>query len=314
MNHEFTEHIDRSNPYTLGDHFEAIRSELASEDRVDLEKVVMTISKACKVIHAALKEASLMNLYGYEGGGQENATGDSQKKVDVLSNDVLKKGLLALGKHAIIASEEEHEVILGPDDGKYYIAFDPLDGSSNIECNVTIGTIFGVWRREHMDKPIQASDILLPGKKLIASGYCIYGTSTQLYIALANKVNGFTLDLTIGEFVLTHKNVHIKKHAPIYSINEGNTKKWPAPVKNYIESVKFPSEGTAFSLRYIGSMVADVHRTLLYGGIFIYPQDSSSLEREAALPVRVRSAGPFDRLRRRVRHYGQAADTGSGAH
>jgi fructose-1,6-bisphosphatase I len=127
-----------------------------------------------------------------------------------------------------------------------------------------------------MSKPVEAKDVLNPGREIVASGYCIYGTSTQLYLALANKVNGFTLDLTIGEFVLTHKNVHIKKHAPIYSINEGNTKKWPAPVKNYIESVKFPSEGPSFSLRYIGSMVADVHRTLLYGGIFIYPQDSSS--------------------------------------
>jgi len=153
--------------------------------------------------------------------------------------------------------------------------FDPLDGSSNIDCGVSIGTIFGIYILED-GKEGKLEHLLQPGTKMVAAGYCMYGSSCMLVLTTGNGVNGFTLDPSLGEFILTHPDMKIPKKGKIYSVNEGNAKNWDKPTTEYVNNCKFPKEGSAKSLRYVGSMVADVHRTLLYGGIFLYPADKKS--------------------------------------
>ena len=164
--------------------------------------------------------------------------------------------------------------------GHYVVAFDPLDGSSNIDANVSIGTIFAIYRKPSGEKEkATVNDILLPGNKLVASGYCMYGSATILVITTGNGVNGFTLDPSTGEFVLSHPNIKTPNKKNIYSINEGYSKYWYDPVRKYVEKIKDPQDSKSiYSARYVGSMVADVHRTILYGGIFLYPADTRSKE------------------------------------
>ncbi|KAL6492946.1 hypothetical protein OROGR_032705 [Orobanche gracilis] len=158
----------------------------------------------------------------------------------------------------------------------YCVVFDPLDGSSNIDCGVSIGTIFGIYGIDDGHEP-KLEDVLQPGKNMLAAGYCMYGSSCTLVLSTGSGVNGFTLDPSLGEFILTHPDIKIPRKGRIYSVNEGNTKNWDGPTAKYVEKCKFPKDGSpAKSLRYIGSMVADVHRTLLYGGIFLYPADKKS--------------------------------------
>ena len=151
-----------------------------------------------------------------------------------------------------------------------------MDGSSNIDCNVTVGTIFAIWLKDTSTGKATDKDFFQTGRQLLASGYCIYGNATLLVLAFNNEVNGYTQGDNLGEFILTHPNIRIKDTFNVYSINEGNEKKWYPQVKEYINSLKYPAKGSAYSLRYIGSMVGDVHRTLLYGGIFMYPADTAS--------------------------------------
>lgn len=186
------------------------------------------------------------------------------------------------GKVKIIVSEEEDNIIVFPGNGKYAVVCDPIDGSSNLDAGVSVGTIFGIFRLPDGkgDKP---EDICLPGTELVASGFTMYGASANLVLTMKDgNVNGFTLDTAVGEFILTHPNMRIPKKRAIYSVNEGNSLYWPAPVRKYFDSIKFPVATAAepkpkpYSARYIGSMVADAYRTLLYGGIFAYPADSKS--------------------------------------
>lgn len=158
------------------------------------------------------------------------------------------------------------------------IAFDPLDGSSNIDCNVTVGTIFCIWIKDPSTGKASQKDFFQTGRKVLASGYCIYGNATQFILAFNNEVNGYTQGDHLGDFILTHPKIQTKPTFNVYSINEGNENKWYQPTKEYINEKKHPTqEGKkVYSLRYIGSMVGDVHRTLLYGGIFMYPGDKSS--------------------------------------
>jgi len=165
--------------------------------------------------------------------------------------------------------------------GHYLAVFDPLDGSSNIDANVSIGSIFGIYKtpQENRDKSAKVEDILQPGNKLVAAGYAMYGSATMIVLTTGDGVNGFTLDPTSGEFVLTHPNIKTPKKTKIYSINEGYSKFWFPQVKNYIDKLKNPEDPkNIYSQRYVGSMVADVHRTILYGGIFMYPGDTRSPE------------------------------------
>eukprot|EP00126_Sphaerothecum_destruens_P006849 Sdes_comp19558_c0_seq2m11210 len=232
--------------------------------------------------------------------GGTNKTGDEQKKLDVLANEVFINALKSSGKVSVMVSEENEDAILVEPAlrGPYCAVFDPLDGSSNIDCGVSIGTIFGIYRvKENSEGKV--SDVLRPGKEMVAAGYCMYGSSCCLVLCLGHEVHGYTLDpvticafysifriqgpikpssfhQTIGEFILTHDNIKIPPRGKTYSINEGNSLYWDAATKEYVESKKFPKKGNPYSARYIGSMVADVHRTLLYGGIFMYPADSKS--------------------------------------
>lgn len=154
--------------------------------------------------------------------------------------------------------------------GKYVVCFDPLDGSSNVDCLVSIGSIFSIWRKEGKH-PASENDALQPGNKLVAAGYCHYGSATMMVLSVGKGVNGFMLDPYIGAFILTDKNLRIPNRGNTYSINEGYASKWDDAMKEYIHNKKFPAKGKPYAARYIGSMVADVHRTIKYGGIYLYP-------------------------------------------
>ncbi len=201
-------------------------------------------------------------------------------KVDVISHDTFVASCLSSTKCAVLVSEEIPDAIIVDKShrGKYCVVFDPLDGSSNIDCNVAVGSIFGIYARsEHDDKKEPSiEDVLQPGNTLVCAGYCMYGSATQLVVTWGEGVNVFTYDSSCGEFILTGANVKIpEKSQTIYSVNEGNSVYWSADVKGFVDHIK-NKLSKPYSARYIGSMVADVHRTLLYGGIFMYPADSKS--------------------------------------
>ncbi|KAH8930089.1 inositol phosphatase [Atractiella rhizophila] len=243
--------------------------------RGDLTILLTAIQTTCKFIATNVRRARLLNLIGV--AGTANVQGEDQKKLDVLSNDIMINSLRASGKTAVLVSEENDEAIMIEEKsrGRYCVVFDPLDGSSNIDAGVNIGTIFGIYHVEDGRKG-GIEDVLRPGREMVAAGYCMYGSSANLVISTGNGVNGYTLDNGIGEFILTHPNIQIPSRGKIYSFNEGNSLFFHEPVKAYLESIKYPSNNKPYSARYIGSMVADVHRTLLYGGIFGYPDDKKS--------------------------------------
>lgn len=246
------------------------------ESRGDFTILLSHIVLGCKFVCTAVNKAGLAKLLGL--AGETNVQGEDQKKLDVLSNEVFIKALVSSGRTCILVSEEDEEAtFVEPSKrGKYCVVFDPLDGSSNIDCGVSIGTIFGIYMMKDVHEPT-LDDVLQPGKNMLAAGYCMYGSSCTLVLSTGKGVNGFTLDPSLGEFILTHPDIKIPKKGKIYSVNEGNAKNWDGPTSKYVESCKFPTDGSSpKSLRYIGSMVADVHRTLLYGGIFLYPADKKS--------------------------------------
>ncbi|TDL27479.1 inositol phosphatase [Rickenella mellea] len=242
----------------------------------DLTLLLTAIQTTSKFIANNVRKARLINLIGL--AGETNVQGEEQKKLDVLSNDIMINALRASGKTAVLVSEENEEAIIIDDKfkGKYCVVFDPLDGSSNIDAGVNIGTIFGVYKLQP-DSKGSISDVLRPGKEMVAAGYTMYGSSANLVLSTGFGVNGYTLDSSLGEFILTHPDIKIPARGKIYSFNEGNSMYFHSPVINYLKSIKFPANGKSpYSARYIGSMVADVHRTLLYGGIFGYPDDKKS--------------------------------------
>lgn len=243
----------------------------------DFTMLLSSIQLACKFISSQVRKAGITNLYGLVGN--VNTSGDSQKKLDVLSNEVFVNSLKSSHKCCVMASEEEEHMIEVDikEQGKYVVAFDPLDGSSNIDANVSIGTIFGIWKRKSEGPKVDIGDVLQKGTDLVAAGYCVYGSATILVLCTEKKVDGYTLDPSLGEFILTHPNMKTPKRGNIYSINEGNASAWDEPIAKYVQDKKFPLEGKKpYSLRYVGSMVADIHRTILYGGIFLYPGDKKS--------------------------------------
>ncbi len=244
----------------------------------ELSKLLHDLSLAAKVISLEVNKAGLVDILGFTG--EENVHGESVKKLDIFAHDTLVKALDHGGHVAVMASEEEEDVIPIPTRfkvGKYVLLFDPLDGSSNIDANISIGTIFSIYRRVTPDgTPGTMKDCLQPGYKQVAAGYVVYGSSTILVYTAGHGVHGFTLDPSFGEFLLSHENVKIPKKSKIYSINEGNYKYWHPGLKKYIKFLQEEDKVSdrPYSSRYIGSMVADIHRNLLYGGIFMYPADS----------------------------------------
>ncbi|XP_028911786.1 fructose-1,6-bisphosphatase 1 [Ornithorhynchus anatinus] len=242
----------------------------------ELTQLLNSLCTALKAISTAVRKAGIAHLYGI--AGSTNVTGDQVKKLDVLSNDLVVNMLKSSFATCVLVSEEDkNAIIVEPDKrGKYVVCFDPLDGSSNIDCLVSIGTIFGIYRRSSSGEPSE-KDALQPGRNLVAAGYALYGSATMLVLAMDCGVNCFMLDPAIGEFILVDKDVKIKKKGNIYSLNEGYATYFDAAVTEYLRRKKFPSDGSApYGARYVGSMVADVHRTLVYGGIFLYPANAKS--------------------------------------
>ena len=242
----------------------------------DLTNVLNAIHISCKVIQRQISKAGIVGLHGIiesSNGLEQNASGDIQKKLDVISNEVMIDNLIHSHSCSILLSEENEDEIIVPDEfkGKFIVAFDPLDGSSNIDCNVCVGTIFAIYEQNDIEWKN-----CIDGDKIICAGYCLYGPATELVITFqkGSGVMKFTLDHSIGEFVFTG-NIQIpivgKK---IYSVNESNCENWNQNIQDYIGLFKI--KDTKYTQRYIGSMVADVHRTLLYGGMFMYPADSKN--------------------------------------
>jgi fructose-1,6-bisphosphatase I len=235
----------------------------------ELTGLLRDIGVAAKLINREVNKAGLVNILGVEGGA--NTSGDTVQKLDMYANDKLIECLKKSGECAAVASEElETFVEIPPVPSKkagYVVVMDPLDGSSNIDVNVSVGTIFGIYRRLDPNKPITIDDFLQKGTALVAAGYVIYGTSTILIYTTGNGVNGFTLDPGIGEFCLSHKNIQIPKSGQYYSVNQGYYLKFDVEMRRYIDHCSDMNYG----LRYIGSMVSDIHRILFQGGIFLYP-------------------------------------------
>ncbi|PKX92647.1 fructose 1,6-bisphosphate 1-phosphatase [Aspergillus novofumigatus IBT 16806] len=239
---------------------------------------------AFKSIAYYIRRASLINLTGL--AGSSNTTGDDQKKLDVIGNDIFVSAMRGSGKCRILVSEEEEEAIVFDEhpNARYGVVCDPIDGSSNLDAGVSVGTIFGIFKLPDElvgpNKKVTANDILRAGTEMVASGFTMYGASAQLVITMRDGgVNGFTLENSLGEFILTHPNMKLPAKRAIYSVNEGNSMYWDDWVNEYFHSLKYPGEGQKpYSARYIGSMVADAYRTLLYGGVFAYPADKKSVK------------------------------------
>lgn len=236
----------------------------------ELTGLLRDIGVAAKIVNREVNKAGLLNILG--AVGNENLHGDTVQKMDLYANDKLIECLKNSGECAGIASEENEEFIpIPPVDGKvskYLVVMDPLDGSSNIDVNVSVGTIFGIYRRISDPKgPCGREDFLQKGSELVAAGYVLYGTSTILVYTTGNGVNGFTLDPTIGEFCLSHQAIKIPEKGNFYSVNQGYYLKFDVEMRRYIDHCS----DSNFGLRYIGSMVSDIHRILFQGGIFLYP-------------------------------------------
>ncbi|HCY74548.1 MAG TPA: class 1 fructose-bisphosphatase [Ignavibacteriales bacterium] len=244
----------------------------------ELSDLLHDLSLAAKVISLEVNKAGLVDIIGFTG--DENVHGEKVKKLDIFANDMMIKAMDHGGHLCVMASEEEEDIIHIPPEfylGKYVLLFDPLDGSSNIDANVSIGTIFSIYRRVSPEGgPGTMADCLQPGMKQVAAGYVIYGSSTIFVYTAGNGVHGFTLDPSFGEFILSHPNITTPKKSKIYSINEGNYLYWHPGLKKYIKWLQEEDKATErpYSSRYIGSMVSDIHRNLLYGGIYMYPTDS----------------------------------------
>jgi len=237
----------------------------------ELSQLIRDIALSGKVVNREINRAGLIDLTG--NIGSLNAGGDSQQKLDVLANIRFTRALTKGGEVCAIISEEEEEIIEVNKDSNYVIAIDPLDGSSNIDVNVSIGTIFSVYRRiSEVGGPITMEDVLQPGVNQVAAGYILYGSSTMLVFTTGSGVNGFTYDPTLGEYFLSHPDMTIPEDGNIYSFNEGSYDSFAEPVKAYVDHCRAQN----ISGRYIGSLVADFHRNLLKGGIYGYPATAKS--------------------------------------
>ncbi|PTS97802.1 class 1 fructose-bisphosphatase [Pedobacter sp. HMWF019] len=246
----------------------------------ELSRLLRDIGIAAKIVNREVNKAGLVDILG--AAGTINIQGEGQQKLDVFANVQFISALTSGGECCIVATEEEEEFV--PIDSpvsknaKYIVCIDPLDGSSNIDCNVAVGTIFSIYRRKSVDGMATIDDVLQKGTQQVAAGYVIYGSSTMMVYTTGKGVNGFTLDPSIGEFCLSHPNMKVPADGKIYSINEGNYVHFPEGVKKYLKyaQVEDESTGRPYTSRYIGSMVGDIHRNLIKGGIYMYPTTSSS--------------------------------------
>jgi fructose-1,6-bisphosphatase I len=264
------------------------------------------IALAAKMVTARVRRAGLADVLGYTD--EINVQGERVQKLDIVANETLMRVLSRRRVCAAAASEEEEEIRVlasGPE-ARYLVLFDPLDGSSNVDVNISIGTIFGVLKRDG-DGPVAEREFLRPGTELQAAGYVIYGSSTMFVITTGQGVHGFTYDPTVGEFLLSHENIRVPEHHASYSINEGNAGLWTRGVQRWNSWIKESDKasGRPYTQRYVGTLVADAHRTLLRGGIFAYPADTKSPKGKLRL---LYEANPFAFL---FEAAGGAATTGA---
>jgi fructose-1,6-bisphosphatase I len=252
-----------------------------------LRLLLEVVARACKGISQAVNKGALGGVLGT--AGSENVQGEVQKKLDIIANEVLIEANEWGGHLAAMASEEMDGIYVVPNrypQGEYLLLFDPLDGSSNIDVNVSIGTIFSVLTKPEGDSGVEEKDFLQPGHQQVAAGYCVYGPQTTLVLTVGDGVAMFTLDREQGSFVLTEENVHIPEDTKEFAINMSNMRHWDQPVKRYIDECLQGKEGPRgkdFNMRWIASMVADVHRILTRGGVFMYPWDKREPEKAGKL-------------------------------
>ncbi|KAJ8604326.1 hypothetical protein CTAYLR_002489 [Chrysophaeum taylorii] len=279
-----------------------IEATVANPQLAELESIFSAIETAGKTISNLVRRSSLTGLTGYLDSGNVNVQGEEQKKLDVITNDVLKNALKFTGRMGVLASEEEDAPVEVDDDvesrydsilvertaGQYVAVFDPLDGSSNVDAGIPTGTIFGIFEDSNAECEVLPDGSIVdeclgktlqPGANLVAAGYILYSSSTFLCFTLGAGTHMFTYDEHIGEFVLTDPDVKIPSRGKIYSFNEANCQEWDEPLQKYVNGVRTGTgeTSTKYSSRYIGSMVGDVHRTLLYGGLFGYPADKKNV-------------------------------------
>lgn len=253
----------------------------------DFTSLLNDVVTACKVISNAVNKGQLIGVLG--SANTENVQGEVQKKLDVISNDIFIRSNEWAGHLAAMASEEMEDIYSIPPQhprGKYLLVFDPLDGSSNIDVNISVGTIFSILRcPESVINPTVAH-FLQPGTKQICAGYAIYGPSTMMVLTSGHGVNGFTLDRDVGEFILTHPNMSIPQDSREFAINSSNARFWEAPVRRYVDEClagENGPRGVNFNMRWVASMVAEVHRILTRGGVFMYPRDTKDLSKAGKL-------------------------------
>jgi fructose-1,6-bisphosphatase I len=277
-----------------------------------LTNLLYDIALAGKLIASRTTRAGLADILG--AAGHENVQGEQVQKLDVYAQDTICQLNERTGRLAAMASEEEPDVIPIPEAfrrGKYVLVFDPLDGSSNIDYNVSVGTIFAIFKRRSSSGPATLADVLQPGRDVVAAGYIVYGSSTMMVYSTGHGVNGFTLDPSIGEFLLSHPDVRLPAKPKYYSVNQGYEKYWTEGVRRYTRWLQ-GEEGASrsLSLRYIGSMVADVHRTLFGGGVFYYPADKKDPKKPHGKLRLLYEAVPMGYL---VEQAGGYASNGSGS-
>lgn len=281
----------------------------ASHVPAKLITLIDTIAIAGKDIAFRLQQGALSGILG--SAGEENVQGETQKKLDVISNDLLKQYLLDSGTVRALASEEEESIVPGNNDGDYLVAFDPLDGSSNIDINSMVGTIFSIFNAP-ATATVSEQDFLQPGRQQVAAGYVLYGPSVMLVLTTGNGVCMYTLDQRIGEFILTVASVNVPADTKEFAINMSNQRFWAAPMQQYVSDLLAGTEGPRakdYNMRWVAAMVADVHRILCRGGLFTYPWD----KREPNKPGKLRlmyEANPMGML---IEQAGGAAYTESGA-
>ena len=257
---------------------------LDQEDRFpeatgELSNLLYDIALAAKIIAAAIRRAGLVNILGAVGA--TNVQGEEQQKLDVFANDTMKNAINHTGRVCVMASEEDETIIPIPPEypaGKYAVLFDPLDGSSNIDVNAAVGTIFSIYRRVSMEGHGTLADVLQPGLRQVAAGYAMYGSSTMLVYTTGQGVHGFTLDPTIGEFLLSSARICTAPTGKYYSVNESNFARWNKGVQMAVRGFHgdAPDRIAGKNSRYIGSLVSDFHRNLIAGGIFMYPADTKN--------------------------------------
>ena len=276
----------------------------------DLRLLIEVVARACKAISIAVGKGALGGVLG--SAGTENVQGEVQKKLDVLSNEILLEANEWGGHLAALASEEmddPHPIPHRYPKGEYLLVFDPLDGSSNIDVNISVGTIFSVLRCPNNVKEPDEKAFLQPGTKQVAAGYAVYGSSTMLVLTLGDGVYAFTLDRELGSFQLTGRNLTIPADTREFAINMSNIRHWEEPMRRYIEELlagKTGPRGADFNMRWVASMVADVHRILTRGGIFIYPRDLKDKSKPGKLRL-MYEANPMAMI---VEQAGGAATTG----